>query len=307
MVYTWFNSLESCTGVCDHVCRFYGYDPQKCLLILEFLDETIDLKFHTPPRDHLPLKYSTALGEALAVFHRLDLSSYHQHGSERLQQAVPWVFYIHHPEIEFLGGVSSGNLQLIAIIQQFKELCDTLDKLRRAWVPTSLVHFDLRWDNCVLRAKPKGSRSQIVIVDWETAGKGDPCWDVGTVLSDLIHWWVLSIPLTVIPTMKSLRGPAKSVLENTQKSASAFWRSYSRLMGIDKVHHEELLTRAVQYSAARLIQTAYEGLQKSATLTQSAVYLLQLSSNMLTRPDEALSALFGMSNSSWLLSRKQIM
>lgn len=52
------------------------------------------------------------------------------------------------------------------------------------WRAKCLVHGDLRWSN-VLVASGTGS-SRVLLVDWELACLGDPAWDVGSVIADLI-------------------------------------------------------------------------------------------------------------------------
>lgn len=60
---------------------------------------------------------------------------------------------------------------------------EALRRLRTAWRPACIVHGDLKWDNCV--ADPAGdAASGIRVIDWETAGFGDPAWDVGCAIAE---------------------------------------------------------------------------------------------------------------------------
>jgi hypothetical protein len=78
------------------------------------------------------------------------------------------------------------------------------------------------------------------------------------------------------------------------RAIDAFWNAYSHSRGFNRSESAENLLRAVGYSAARLIQTAYEQMQHSSILTSNVVCFLQLSFNILTRPHEASVQLLGL-------------
>ena len=50
--------------------------------------------------------------------------------------------------------------------------------------PACLVHGDLRWANVLVALDAEPPR--VWLVDWELACRGDPAWDVGSVLADLL-------------------------------------------------------------------------------------------------------------------------
>jgi hypothetical protein len=74
----------------------------------------------------------------------------------------------------------------------------------------------------------------------------------------------------------------------------SFWQSYVRYMELDAATSGEWLLRAVEYGAARLVQTGYELTQMSLRLTGNIVSLLQLGLNILQRPQEAIVHLLGL-------------
>jgi hypothetical protein len=53
------------------------------------------------------------------------------------------------------------------------------------------------------------------------------------------------------------------------------------------------LLKAIMYGAARLVQTAFEHMQRSNETTGNTVCLLQVSLNMMMRPYEAALFLLG--------------
>ena len=57
-------------------------------------------------------------------------------------------------------------------------------KARRAWRATSLIHGDIRWANALVQTS--GNQFDVRLVDWELACVGDPAWDIGSALADII-------------------------------------------------------------------------------------------------------------------------
>ena len=131
------------------------------------------------------------------------------------------------------------------------------------------------------------------IVDWELAGLGDPLWDVGSLFSAYLSFWLLFVPITTGTGPRHCVELARYPLEKMQSALRAFWQSYVRGMQLDSKTAEQMLVRAVKYSAARLVQTCYEQMHTSSQLIGNVVCSLQLSLNILKRPREASNELLG--------------
>lgn len=180
-------------------------------------------------------------------------------------------------------------------MQHSPKLCRSLDELREGWRTETLIHNDIKWDNCVIFARPSSKRkTRLKIVDWEVAGMGDPCWDIGSVFSNYLSFWLLSIPITGENPPDRFIELARYPLESMQPAMRSFWQSYVRYMELDAATSGEWLLRAIKYGAARLVQTGYEQMQMSIHLTGNVVCLLQLGLNILQRPQEAIVHLLGL-------------
>lgn len=105
---------------------------------------------------------------------------------------------------------------------------------------------------------------------------------------------MLSIPITGEAPPDRFVELARYPLERMQPAMRSFWQSYVQGMGFDPATSGEWLLRAIKYGAARLVQTAYEQMQMSQHLTGNVVCLLQLSLNILQRPQEAMAHLLGL-------------
>ena len=296
-MYQLLQSDRSTHGLDCYLPRCYGYDPVEHILILELVRNGKDLREYHADRGCFSTTIAEMLGNALGLLHR-------QTGEQRkwsedghwFSCQPPWVLSIHRTDLSLFLRVSNANIQAIKIIQGFPEFCTHFDKLRQGWMVETLIHHDLKWDNCIVFAKPGSQRkTRLIIVDWETASIGDPRWDIASVFNDYLSFWLLSIPLTDETPSERFIELARYPLERMHPAIRLFWQSYVRRMELSTTSANEWLLRVVQYGAARLVQTAFEQMQMSARLMGNAVGLLQLSLNILQRPREALVNLLGFS------------
>jgi aminoglycoside phosphotransferase (APT) family kinase protein len=185
-------------------------------------------------------------------------------------------------------------MEVVKAIQQSAELCQMLDEVAQDWREDAVIHGDLRWDNCQVLDPPSPGRPfGVTFVDWEAAGVGDACWDVGTVFSQCLVFWLLSTPLLRDRPPEAFAGLARSPLTRIRPAMRAFWRAYLRASKLETGVHGECLWRSMRYAGARLVQTAYEQMRWEIELTADMIYLLQLSLNVLHRPLEAAVQLLG--------------
>jgi hypothetical protein len=289
-VYQFFYSDAESDKFTRYLPRYFGYDPDKHVLLVEFLTDVEDLQKYHARCGRFSTKIAASMGDALSLLHRKSWTN--GKGSGHIFMCPPpWVFSIHHPDVGILQGMSEANIQVIKIVQQYPEFCGLLDELRKGWKAEAFIHSDLKWDNCLLSVA--SGKITLKIVDWELAGLGDPSWDVGSILSAYLSFWLLFVPITTETHPSQSLRLARYPLERMQPALRAFWRSYVRGMQLDPVRAEQLLVRAVKYGAARLAQTSYEQMQASPQLIGNVVCSLQLSLNILKRPKEASRDLVG--------------
>ena len=59
--------------------------------------------------------------------------------------------------------------------------------LDREWQASTVIHGDLRAANAVLTAEPTGcGAAEVVLTRWARSGTGDPAWDLGCLVADLL-------------------------------------------------------------------------------------------------------------------------
>jgi hypothetical protein len=263
-----------------HMPRLRWFDPSEQLLVLDYLDGAQTLGSAHSLESILAIACAEELGEALALLHDSTLD-----GSPDLEIPLPWILGVCHPGAELLAQLSSTAILVLKIVQQIPDFAPLLDGLARYSAPSTPIHGDVRWDNCLARTNTDSDSPHLSIVDWELAGLGDPCWDVGGVISEYLSCWIRSVPVMRSLSLSESLGLAGCSLGTIQQGVATFWSSYSKKRRT--ACNEAFLVRSVQWSAARLAQSAIESAQASAQLTGSLVYMLQLAENITWNPRSA--------------------
>lgn len=276
--------------------QYHFYDAMRHVLIVDLLPDGENLSEYHRRLGKFPVDVATRLGQVLGTYHRqvgLDRNSRPQYSV--FPKMVPWILSIHHHRADQFNAPSAANWQLLSIVQKYPEFQQTLDTLRDQWQTNSLIHGDMKWDNCIIFAQPGQDHPlQLKVVDWELSDFGDACWDVGAIFQAYLSFWILSMPITRDVSPEQFIEKAPYPLEEMQPAIQEFWKTYVKTRQGGDSGADELLERSVKYGAARMIQTVYEYMQYSPQLSPNALALLQVSLNILTRPHEAISDLLGL-------------
>lgn len=262
----------------QYMPRLRCYDPAHDLLVLDYLESAQPLNPHTRGLAP-PIAGAAALGRALACLHESQID-------ESCPAPAPWVLSVCEPSPALLAELSTAAIEVIGIIQQDLNLGDVVKGLLASCTSATAVHGDIRFDNCLIGIHQGVEQSQrFFIVDWELAGGGDPCWDVGAALSEYLGLWTRSLPVASFLSLAESVSLATCPLDSIQPCLAAFWEAY--VQHRDRVATEALLRRAIQYCGARLCQSAIESANASTRLTSTVIYTLQLAENILCHPEEA--------------------
>jgi hypothetical protein len=247
-IYRLLQPNANSNGFGRYLPRCYGYDSEQRILILELLRDAQNQREYYLQRGHFSTTLARALGNALGTLHRLtkvEGKSEEDDPKYGFSDRPHWVLSVHRPDLDFLRKHSQASIEIIKIIQRFPEFCALLDEIRQGWRTETLIHQDLRWDNCIAFARPGSRRkTRLAIVDWEAADLGDPCWDAGSVFSDYLSFWLFSIPITGEAPPERFIELARYPLEKMRPAIRSFWRSYAQSMELDAASADEWLLRA---------------------------------------------------------------
>lgn len=287
----------------DHLPRLHGSDSEPSLLITELLQDHGPLWQRTPEELEAP---AGDLGACLGLLHRLfretESRSQPTWGTESVsstplaqRRSLPWALSMSQPRLELLSQMSTAQQQLLVLIQRQADHLPELETLQKHWQANTLIHGDVRSENILVAG------SRIVLVDWELVQWGDPAWDVGGGFQDLLLYWLRSLPTDPELSPEERAEKAGCPLDRLRPAIRAFWDAYqSRAWDIEpnlkaqEAQAEALQRRAVLFSGARLMQSAYEQAAGHRVLPDVAVLALQVAINLLADPDGALSHLYGL-------------
>jgi thiamine kinase-like enzyme len=276
--------------------NYFSYDPKRYVLIIELLPNSETLSDYHRRLGGFPVEIASILGRLLGSYHR-DLGKRLQntsHGAAFPRQ-IPWILSFHEQNANLLPAVSGGNQQIMNIIKSYPNFPQALKRISNEWKSDSLIHGDIKWDNCIVcHPDEVNGAPMLKIVDWELADIGDRCWDIGAVFQAYLSDWIFSMPMAGLGSSTQLVQSAQYPMEKMLPAIHSFWQEYVESQNFDSNTAADLLERSIRFGAARMIQTAYEYMQYSNQVTNNAVYLLQVSMNILTNPKEAVSDLLGM-------------
>jgi hypothetical protein len=278
--------------------RLVFFDPERSLFALELLPAATDLwrRLWAAGPQGFPLETGRQVGQTLGVVHRTfrDPALGRAPALAGLSSAVPWVMMVHRPGPELLATISAANYQTLRILQTQGRLGESLDRLRGAWLPETVIHSDVKCDNILVSppAAPGGGGETIRLVDWELVQWGDPAWDVAGVLQEIVLFWINSMPLGA-GEVRAMAASARFPWGILQGYLRSFWQGYQQTAGLTADGANATLLRAVAFSGARLVQTAYEVAQEWETMPAQAVLLLQVSAHLLADAESAQLEFYG--------------
>ena len=268
-----FSSLASITP------DFISYDPERQVLITRLINNGEDFWEHYRRQGEISTRVAGTLGALLGAYHKGARQMIESSHNTIFPRQLPWILASERRNSHPFKQLSPATAGLFDHVENSKGLSAALDAVRDEWSTSTLMHGDLKLENCIL--SQSSDELQITIVDWELADIGDPCWDVGGILQSLISATVISLPESDSPvTILDLMVQAPSCLD----SIGAFWKQYAANLEVDAQSSQELLARCLRYGAARMIQSAYEYMQFSPHISTNARHLLEVSESVLADP-----------------------
>jgi hypothetical protein len=266
-------------GISSLMPRLIFYDAQRQILVMELFPGAEDLAALHLRQRQFPVGVAATLGAALGAYHReVDLSKDGEEARKVFPMSLPWIMTLNLPYIQTLKNTDENHQKFFGILEQYPEFLETIGKIRAGWQVNSLIHGDMKWENCII------CNEEMKIIDWELADLGDSAWDVGSIFQNYLSLWA---------SREGLESNGGSI-EAMQPAMAAFWNAYVGRMGLDAADRATLLEKCCRCAAVRLIQSTYEYMHYTKRLDRSGILLLQLSLNMLKDPAEAVRALLGL-------------
>jgi 5-methylthioribose kinase len=265
--------------------RLLYYDESRDVLITEHLSGRRMGSGPMPLYD-ISEKQMTSLGQSLALVHRTNVS---KHYADR---RIPLGLSLSEPSLTLLRNSSPANLRLIVAIQTDARVRDRFSIARQSWCASTFVHGDLKFQNVISCGNKE--KQELVLIDWEFGGIGDPRWDVGSILGEILNLWLTDVVHRELREGEQSRDESccQSALKHVRELIDALLDSYFQTSNVS--FPNRFKEDCFSFSAARLLQTAYESQQLRRELDIYAVRTIQASANIATDVDYCIRAFTGM-------------
>jgi len=285
-----FGAMAALLPKCHH------WDPASTVLVLEMLPDAENLWEHHRRLGYFPREIAELQGDKLGTYHRQGELFFPALEELKLfDRKLPWILSIHETHPQYLSQMSQGNAQLLQILRDYPGLTQALDALKRSWAYRALLHGDIKWENLLLYRERPEDPLDIRIIDWEMADLGDECWDAGAILQAYLSFWIFTLPLSPGVSLEQAAAISPFKGEDMTVALAAFWTRYAAARGFQgKASSRRYLERCMACAGARMVQTAYEGIQQSPQITPQALCQLQMSMNILRDPAAAVSQMVGL-------------
>lgn len=291
-VYRW---LHGRPHAAPSIPAFYIFDPGHGVMVLG-LEPDARSQWALDAGDRHPPRIEAAhVAAALARLHKLEWDTAIPAPPGLESNSVPharWLADLPAVDLDIASESSAAALEAIRLIQADADFCRMLRGLRDEWDERGPIHGDVRAANILVR-RPVAEQWRITLLDWEAAGLGDPCWDVGCYFSAFLNRWVRSMPFGPGADLNQVASRAVCPLSSMQPAVRAFWETYVGMMSLGPAGANEWLLRAVRMAALRLLQMTLEAARTSADLAPQDYAEVQLARNILERPAEAARHLLG--------------
>ncbi len=154
--------------------RFVMFDSARYLLIVELIPEAENLSEYHRRLGNFPLDVAALLGRTLGTYHHQAKTSLKNGMHDSIfPKMIPWILSVHQQSSYQFNPLSAANSQLLRIVQQDPEFHPALDALRNQWQFTSLIHGDMKWDNCIVYNDTRGNGNlNLKVGKWELTQSG---------------------------------------------------------------------------------------------------------------------------------------
>ena len=268
--------------------EFHLFDPKRYVMVLGLLSGAESLWQYHRRLGKFPIEIARLQGEKLGQYHaRVKITDDSAPELAVFPRALPWILSIHESSPAYLEQLSRGNVQIVGILRQYPEFPRALKEIRRSWRHNALIHGDIKWENLMVLPDAEGVQD-LKVIDWEMADLGDDCWDIGAIFQSYWTFWIFSLPLGPEMNLADAAAAAPYDESEMKRAMHAFWHSYVSQRRLTRKKARRMRERAVRCAAARMIQTAFESIQRAPQITPHALCKMQMSMNILKDPAAAV-------------------
>ena len=260
-----FVSRDAGLGSLELTPRFIDFDSARSVLVLQRLAGAI-------ATSEVASRLAVLVGQQLAEWHRRAAAQLPAL-ADHFPSTLPVAISLEMDGTRFFEDLSTANRGLLALIQDDRNLLSQLHTHREMWEATSLVHGDVKFENCLVIESSESTDFRLI--DWELAAIGDPAWDIAGWISSLMQAELFGTAASAATRSrggtfhaeKSLDSPAVTEFLD---AAGCHAASGDR----DKV---------IRFTAARLLQTAFERGFRADEVSRPMLQLFEAAKSLLEK------------------------
>jgi hypothetical protein len=312
-IHEFLKSFPELGFLCPFVSEIIHFDPDRSILVLDYLDDYCDLMDFYHQEQIFPVEIAASVGTMLATIHRatLDRQDYKDFFSQKnwdrvCVDSVPSIFHgLSRVSPEVFGMVRADCLDFFRIYQRDERLGQAIAQLEDAWEPCCLIHNDLRlcnfllhldWESIQAEAKP-GNPNIIRLIDWEKFTWGDPAFDLGTVIAGYLGIWLDSLIINPEIGIDTALRLAATPLERLRPSLIAFIRAYFESFPALHEHRPNVMAYVMQFAGVVLIQKILVKLDHRSAFGNTEICMLHAAKTLLCDPEKSIPTIFGVTSS----------
>ena len=126
------------------------------------------------------------------------------------------------------------------------------------------------------------NNEDVKLIDWEIADLGDPLWDVAGVFQSYFCAWVLSFNNQSIQQHQQMPGMEFLTMEAITPVVKLLWETYASTQKYSNSEAREKLLKTLSYTAARMLQTAFENNMAQPQISANSTRILQFCHHLLS-------------------------
>ena len=281
------------------------FDEENSILVRNYLSEYRELATFYHNNDIFPQEIASAIGTTLAGLHR---TTYNRREYKDFMATAPqgefrYGFYnpaqgVESIGPEIFGTVPTDALKFYLLYQQSESLESAIADLAYNWNPCCLTHNDLKLNNILVHSRwEKLDNCLVRLIDWDACSWGDPAFDLGTLLASYLGIWLKSLVVDFTIELEESLHLALTPLESLQPSIIALIRAYLNAFPMILEYRNDFIVRVIQFAGLTLIHQIQDMITCRKSFKNTDICMLQVAKSLLTMPQQAVLAIFGISES----------
>ena len=295
-----FPELGNISAIAPLVAHF---DAENSIIIRNYLTEYVELASFYQNKLYFPEAIAVAIGTTLGMLHRATFNrqEYRNFMATAPQGQFRYQFYNPVQGIgsigpEIFGMIPTDALKFYVLYQYYESLSAAIAELANEWHPCCLTHNDLKFNNILVHSRWDQLDNCLVrLIDWEACAWGDPAFDLGTLVANYLGIWLHSLIVDPIIELEESLQLAVTPLEVLQPSMLALIRAYLNAYPMIVDYHRDFILRVIRFAGLVLIHQIQEMIQYRKYFDNAGICQLQVAKTLLTRPQESLLTIFGIS------------